>query len=142
MQNPPARLQAWSPRQKKPTTFHSRFPRFGFLLFFFGPVFLFGLRGFLRDTPIGITLDRKIPTAAHFAFFSFPWAWVLVLRMIHDNHFTTNDEYSRLRAQRYESRRRCSRLDATTYDFLGFLRFAQAIEFQLQQKACKPDRIQ
>lgn len=119
MQNPPARLQAWSPRQKKPTTFDSRFPRFGFLLFFLS-IFSFGSRGFLRDTPIGITLDRKIPTAAHFAFFSFPWAWILVLRMIHDDYFTTNDEYSRLRAQRYESRRRCSRLDATTTIFLVF----------------------
>ncbi|CCF36813.1 hypothetical protein CH063_08295 [Colletotrichum higginsianum] len=110
MQQPPARLQARSPRQKKSTSLDSRFPRSGyrsgfFLLCFFSLVFFFLFFSF-SDQEAFLEIP---PSALHWigryqllrvCFLSFPWARVPVLRMMDDDHFTTNDDDSRLRAQR------------------------------------------
>ncbi|KAK1995229.1 hypothetical protein LX36DRAFT_582911 [Colletotrichum falcatum] len=107
MQHPPARLQAWSPRQKKPTPWIFDSPVLDFNLFSLFPflVCIFLVQeAFLEIPPSALHWFGRYQPLLRTCFPSFPWAWVPVLRMIHDGHSTTSDEDSRLHAERYESR--------------------------------------
>ncbi|WDK15562.1 hypothetical protein CGRA01v4_06843 [Colletotrichum graminicola] len=105
---PPSSAPGLEPETEEADTLDSRFPRSGLQIFFsrfpFWFFFFLVQEAFLEIPPSALHWFGRYQPLLRIRFLSFPWTWVPVLRMVHDDHSITNDEGPRPRDERYGSR--------------------------------------